>query len=579
MINSRENILLEEGGNMFLAKYKIGYLFLVVFSFLLFPTMANAIDNPTALLPINGNNSPGVLSPDNKTILDLSEGSRLQKPCMWGNDVLVAGGSIEGGFSADYDNNGYIYAARCSTYLDVSNAYIRVYKSTDGGASWSLFTYIYYDAAAYTFSKPVVLTGSNPPKVYIFALGSSQNGDIGVARLSQTGVWEGWYYIKADADTISDFSVCTDDGSHLMLAYQKEANGHRIYTIVSTDSGTTWGNQIYFDDMGMHPDIAYGTEGYVYLVWEKNRDGDSEIWFYRNNNYCLTSTWSGLDSLTVNSSNNTYPKIAALHSIPKDTACVWVVYNHYSPPPSKVTNIDLNFAYSTNSGTNWTKDQVIANDPYSNEMAADIRAYRYATSYVDLCYLKASMAKSSGLDIIYSYSSYSYPDSFKYLDTINNYPANWSDDSREVCQLVPITTSPYPGIMYASILLKEAGAPNLDASWNLYFDQKAWSDVNDNPTAEQSSAKFSLSANYPNPFNPETRINYSISQACRVKLEIFNILGQKIRTLVDEKQSVGNKEVVWDGRNENGEQAASGVYFYRLQAKDFVQTKKMVLMR
>jgi len=563
---------------MFSTKKRIGLIFGGVIFCFLFSSVIFAVNEPRVISPMGESKIINTVS-NRQNVNPPREAGKPEIPCNWGNDILVTGGSIEGGFSADYDEDGFIYAVRCSTWVDSSNAAVMIYKSIDGGVSWSYFSQVYYPAGTYKFSHPEVLIGSNPPKVYVFALSSAQNGDIGVARLSRSGGWEGWHNVKADADTISDFSVCTDDGSHLMLAYQKEANGHRIYTIVSTDSGTTWGNEIYFDNIGMHPDIAYGTGGYVYLAWERNRDGDSEIWFYRNNNYCLTSTWSGLDSLTANSNDDTYPKVAVLHTEPKDTACVWVVYNHYSPPPSKVTNIDLNYAYSTNSGTSWTKDEIIANDLYSHEMAADIRVYHNTTSYVDLCYLKASMAKSSGLDIIYSWSGSSAPGTFYSADTINDYAANWSDDGREVCQVVPIISNVYPGIMYASMLLKEKGSLNLDASWNLYFDQHAWSDVGDDAADMELPAQFSLSANYPNPFNPETRINYSISKACPVKLEVFNVLGQKIKTLVDENQSVGNKEVVWDGRNDAGEQVASGVYLYRLQAKDFVQTKKMVLMK
>lgn len=565
---------------MFLAKDKIEYLFVVFIFVFLLPTIVNAINHP-AVLPAKGNITPVALSPDNKAILELSERGRLQKPCMWGNDVLVAGGSISGGFSADYDDSGFIYAARCSTWADSSNSAIMIYKSIDGGVSWSYFSQVYYPTGAYKFSHPVVLTGSNPPEVYIFALSSSQNGDIGVARLSQTGVWEGWHNIKADADTISYFSACTDDGSHLMVAYQKEANGHNIYTIVSTDSGTTWGNQLWVDYIGTHPDIAYGREGYVYLAWERNRDGDSEIWFIRNTNYCLTGAWNSLDSLTANSSDDTYPKIAALHTAPKDTACVWVVYNHHAPITSKVTDIDLDFAYSTNSGTNWTKEQVLANDPNTQELAADLKVYRNPTfMWVDLCYMSYSLlAKNAIPEILYTWSHATFPDSF-YLPhvMINDHWPYWSEDSREVCQI--LSTNNYPGIFYVGgLLLKDGSIDPYDGGWNLYYDHHDWSDVNDNPTTEQSPAKFSLSVNYPNPFNPETKIDYSLNQACQVKLEIFNILGQKIKTLVDEQQSVGKKDVVWDGRNENGEQVSSGVYFYRLQAKDFVQTKKMVLMR
>ncbi|MFQ5584530.1 MAG: FlgD immunoglobulin-like domain containing protein, partial [Calditrichia bacterium] len=94
--------------------------------------------------------------------------------------------------------------------------------------------------------------------------------------------------------------------------------------------------------------------------------------------------------------------------------------------------------------------------------------------------------------------------------------------------------------------------------------------------------QFRLAQNYPNPFNPSTKIQYTIpadkSQA-RVKLEIFNTLGQKLATLVDEKQAAGSYEVEWDGRSANGLPAASGIYYYRITVADLVATRKMLLVR
>jgi hypothetical protein len=90
---------------------------------------------------------------------------------------------------------------------------------------------------------------------------------------------------------------------------------------------------------------------------------------------------------------------------------------------------------------------------------------------------------------------------------------------------------------------------------------------------------FSLSQNYPNPFNPETQINYALPQDCDVKVTIYNLLGQRVRTLVDERQSAGYRTVLWDGKDEQGVDVASGVYFYRLKAGDFVDSKKMLLLK
>lgn len=85
--------------------------------------------------------------------------------------------------------------------------------------------------------------------------------------------------------------------------------------------------------------------------------------------------------------------------------------------------------------------------------------------------------------------------------------------------------------------------------------------------------------NYPNPFNPETTIKYQLPMTANVKLEIFNLLGQKVSTLVDRKQSAGFHSARWDGRNEAGAPVSSGVYLYRVEVGEFVQTRKLTLLR
>ena len=90
---------------------------------------------------------------------------------------------------------------------------------------------------------------------------------------------------------------------------------------------------------------------------------------------------------------------------------------------------------------------------------------------------------------------------------------------------------------------------------------------------------FALRANYPNPFNPSTTIRYQLPQSAEVRLEIFDVLGQKVRTLVAEKQPAGLHRMVWDSRNQAGSPVAAGVYLYRLRAGDFEQVRKLLLLK
>ncbi len=113
-----------------------------------------------------------------------------------------------------------------------------------------------------------------------------------------------------------------------------------------------------------------------------------------------------------------------------------------------------------------------------------------------------------------------------------------------------------------------------------YYDPPGNLDVKDDPKAQSARpTTFSLSQNYPNPFNAETVISFALPKTSYVKLEICNILGQKIKSLVNEKLLAGYKEVTWDGTDEKGNNVASGVYFYRLQTDKFIQAMKMVMLK
>jgi len=91
-------------------------------------------------------------------------------------------------------------------------------------------------------------------------------------------------------------------------------------------------------------------------------------------------------------------------------------------------------------------------------------------------------------------------------------------------------------------------------------------------------AALHLAQNYPNPFNSVTSIQYTLPRDSFVRLSIYNISGQLVRTLVNRPQKPGNYTVSWDGRNNNGEELSSGIYLYRLDMGEFKDTKKMILL-
>ena len=97
--------------------------------------------------------------------------------------------------------------------------------------------------------------------------------------------------------------------------------------------------------------------------------------------------------------------------------------------------------------------------------------------------------------------------------------------------------------------------------------------------AQEVPTMYVLSQNYPNPFNPTTQIKYGLPQAGPVNLTIYNMLGQEVVQLVDQVQPEGYHVAEWNGRNQFGTVVGSGMYIFQLRAGDFVQTKKMMLLK
>lgn len=127
------------------------------------------------------------------------------------------------------------------------------------------------------------------------------------------------------------------------------------------------------------------------------------------------------------------------------------------------------------------------------------------------------------------------------------------------------------------------------AGWGAFSEKRRFS-IDVPVSVEETETiptEFSLSQNYPNPFNPSTMIKYDLAQQAEVKLEIFDMLGRHVRTLVDQRQQAGRYAITWDGRNEQGQSVASGTFIYQLRAGDpsagsgqvFVQTRRMALVR
>ena len=91
--------------------------------------------------------------------------------------------------------------------------------------------------------------------------------------------------------------------------------------------------------------------------------------------------------------------------------------------------------------------------------------------------------------------------------------------------------------------------------------------------------KFVLHSAYPNPFNPITTLRYDLPEQSHVTIVIYDMLGRQVRTLINQTQDAGYKSVQWDATDSFGKSVSAGVYLYQIQAGEFVQTRKMVLLK
>jgi|GEM_PF-6001407 len=140
---------------------------------------------------------------------------------------------------------------------------------------------------------------------------------------------------------------------------------------------------------------------------------------------------------------------------------------------------------------------------------------------------------------------------------------------------VSVNTDLNPLTYVDTIRIEAAGA--LNSPRFIPVRLNVTTDVGDEPGNRPRS--FRLSQNYPNPFNPTTKIDFALPRSGHAVLEVFNVVGQKIRTLVDGELPAGSHSAVWDGRTTSGQLVGSGIYFYRLKSHDFSDIKRAVFLK
>ncbi|MCK4653811.1 MAG: T9SS type A sorting domain-containing protein [Candidatus Cloacimonetes bacterium] len=187
---------------------------------------------------------------------------------------------------------------------------------------------------------------------------------------------------------------------------------------------------------------------------------------------------------------------------------------------------------------------------------------------------------SISTDFIASYTEGPAPFTVEFTDLTTGYPTEWewdfdSDGVIDSYDQNPEWTFEEQG--YYTVTLTSSNEYNEDTEIKenyIHVTEGVSSDEDIMPIASQ------LIGNYPNPFNPITTISFiTTANTVNTKIVIYNIKGQKVKTLANNRFNVGTHQVVWDGKDENGKSVTSGIYFYKMNSGKFTSTKKMILMK
>jgi hypothetical protein len=160
------------------------------------------------------------------------------------------------------------------------------------------------------------------------------------------------------------------------------------------------------------------------------------------------------------------------------------------------------------------------------------------------------------------------------LDVFTATPTNFVVDPDEQ-RAVVITFAPTSEMVYNDTLKIYSNDP-IEPIKNVVLTGEGIFEVN---AGDELPLVTKVYQNYPNPFNPETTIRFSLSQPGKVKIVIYNIKGEKVKTLLEQHLEAKNYTMIWNGKDENRKSVASGVYFYKFQTGKHLDTKKMLLIK
>jgi hypothetical protein len=447
-------------------------------------------------------------------------------------------------------------------WYDLRNANWDIYyqRYNDAGTALGVNTKVNDDTEGASQEHPSISMDPAGNFVIVWSDNRNNNYDIYYQRYTSTGGALG-VNTKVNDDTGSfkqwDPSISMDAAGNFVVVWQDERNVNRdIYYQRYTSTGGALGvNTKINDDAGnadqIAPSILIDVTGNFVIVWHDFRNANWDIYYQR---YTSTGGTLGVNT-KVNDDAGTewqfYPSISM--DVTGNFVIVWQDFRninwdiYFQRFTSTGAALGTNIKVNDDAGSMHQKNPSISMDGVGNFVIVwqDDRYGQTDHDIIGQRYFSNGNPNGANYLIVANGPNNAVLSPVVYADN-SNIIFSWQDNRRSEGWDI-----------YAKIV-----------SWN-------WNGVTNVEIIDNNMlAEFSLSQNYPNPFNPSTKIKYHISELSFVTLEVYDVLGNKVATLVNEEKPAGEYEVEF---NSNG--LTSGIYFYQLKAGSFIHTKKMILLR
>jgi hypothetical protein len=499
-------------------------------------------------------------------------GASLSKGRWADDDILVAGlaaNEVRPSMASDREGNLYVAVEHEGS----SDTAIRIYKSEDGGLSWSFFRMV---SALSDLSQPsiAVAEGTESWLFLAFQLGEDlilsfrvnldstaesdirtiENNAVGVAnpRIATDGAeFAGWYpYVVWNSRGVDNW----------VLRFTRSLDYGDSWQTPATLAGYCGYPDEFYDGNEAYPDIDYGS-GYLYVAFDNYTSNctstDRDVFAMRSANY--GATWASAIRLSPEADDERGPRVAAVKNYAAQRTAV-VVYTRFWGG----LDDDIMYHGTQDGGTTWSNHRCMSCTPIAEERSPDIE-----TSF-DRGRIHAAWWRDHNIE---------------YRSALYSSPLAWGDTVK-VCESDAASFEfprPTVGVNPTAPVDEEAGIAwtdfrNAPTANDIYYDGPGAISTGLDEAASVPPVTR-LDPVRPNPFNPAAHLRYALSAPGTVHLTVYDAAGRRVAVLAEGPHEAGIFETIWRGVDDTGCDVSSGVYFARLKTEEGARTRKITLIR